>query len=220
MKELGNILQEKRKEKQLSIDQVASDLRIRNSYITRIEEGGCNLDNVYILGYIKNYASYLKIDIADYLRKLDNRETSQISQVKNKKPSIDSSSPPVNLVLVSVFLIIISAALLIILNNYKFNKQVASPSNTPIIEQKVKDISKPEMEILNSFSTVITDVNKYNKIVVTAKTPVEISVFDNDNELIIRKKLNSGESYQFKENTYKKLKFITNVPKGIEFNIE
>ena len=64
MKDVGDFLKEKRKEKGVSLIEVEENLKIRRKYLTAIEEG--NLDIIpgktYVLGYLRNYCKYLEIN--------------------------------------------------------------------------------------------------------------------------------------------------------------
>lgn len=63
IKTIGNILREKRKELKLEIKQISEITKIRADYLTALEEGNYNTfpSEVYLKGFLKNYAKYLGI---------------------------------------------------------------------------------------------------------------------------------------------------------------
>ena len=64
MKEIGEKLKETRESMEISIDEVAQDLKIRPSQIEKMEEGNREAfkDVFYLKMFIKNYAKYLGLD--------------------------------------------------------------------------------------------------------------------------------------------------------------
>lgn len=64
MKEIGETLKEARENIGVSIEEVASDLKIRPNQIQNIEEGNMKAfkDVLYVKGLIKDYSKYLGLD--------------------------------------------------------------------------------------------------------------------------------------------------------------
>ncbi|NGX59893.1 MAG: hypothetical protein KR126chlam3_01053 [Chlamydiae bacterium] len=65
LKELGEKFRKKREEMQFTLREVENSTSIRTSFIQAIEEGTINefLAGVYALGFIKQYASFLQLDV-------------------------------------------------------------------------------------------------------------------------------------------------------------
>lgn len=222
MKELGKLLKDKRLEQKLHVNKVAQDLRIRHQYLSQIEEGDFSLDNIYMAGYVKNYALYLKVNITDFLEKAD------VSDVKKKKHYQDDEAtdnlqpdptvPPIMVITVTITAIIISVALLVFLSNFDWLKN----KSVPAIESGLQysDINEPEVNKINSFHIEIPNIKKNNNIIVTANTAVELSVFSEDGSLAARERLEAGQSVTFYGNDYKMLKLITNVANAINISFK
>lgn len=70
IQQIGQLFLEKRKEKQLSLQDVENATSIRSNYLEAIEAGQIDkfLSSVYFTGFIRQYASFLEID-ADALAK-------------------------------------------------------------------------------------------------------------------------------------------------------
>ncbi len=70
LKDLGDSLKQKRKERNLSLREVENATSIRMNYIQAIEEGEFNklISPVYAQGFIRQYATFLGIDGESILR--------------------------------------------------------------------------------------------------------------------------------------------------------
>lgn len=70
LKRVGDVLKVKRKEMNLSLKEVENSTSIRSNYLEAIEEGCINqyISGVYALGFIKQYALFLGIDIDHMIR--------------------------------------------------------------------------------------------------------------------------------------------------------
>lgn len=64
-KDLGTVLKAKRKEMRLTLKEVENGTSIRTSYLEAIEEGRTEdcISPVYALGFMKQYASFLGMDM-------------------------------------------------------------------------------------------------------------------------------------------------------------
>ncbi len=67
---LGELLQKRRKELDLSLDNIERDTHIRTKYLKLIEAGdyASLADDVYSRGYVKNYAEHLGFDTKEILK--------------------------------------------------------------------------------------------------------------------------------------------------------
>lgn len=73
---LGAQLKKVREEKSLSIPEVAQSLKLRQIYLAALESG--NWDEmpgeVYAIGFLKQYAAFLSVDVSDEIAKLKSEE--------------------------------------------------------------------------------------------------------------------------------------------------
>lgn len=69
---IGHLLQQARQEKGLSIGEIAAETRIRSIFLQSMEDGRFEKlpGDIYKIGFIKTYASYLGLDGEDILRQL------------------------------------------------------------------------------------------------------------------------------------------------------
>jgi cytoskeletal protein RodZ len=84
LKHVGDIFRAKRKELNLSLKEVENTTSIRSSYLEAIEEGQINeyISGVYALGFIKQYAQFLGLDIDGMIR--DNPGTFRMPAEKHE----------------------------------------------------------------------------------------------------------------------------------------
>lgn len=70
MKKIGELFEAKRREKSLSLKDVENATSIRSSYLEAIEKGEVEkfLSTVYFLGFIRQYATYLEIDVETLMK--------------------------------------------------------------------------------------------------------------------------------------------------------
>lgn len=70
LKNIGALFKTKRKELNLSLKEIENSTSIRSAYLEAIEEGQINeyISGVYALGFIKQYAQFLGIDIETMIK--------------------------------------------------------------------------------------------------------------------------------------------------------
>jgi cytoskeletal protein RodZ len=98
IKTIGSILKEKRKEQKLELKQVSDIIKIRVDYLQALEDGnyGNFPSEVYLKGFLKNYAKYLGIGtdkaLALYRRENERKQNDPsikaINKIKNKNFSM------------------------------------------------------------------------------------------------------------------------------------
>lgn len=239
MSNLGEILREKRKEKKLSIDEVAEKLRIRNKYLIQIEDNDIDPSNVYVQGYIKNYANFLKVDVKEYII-VKKPDIEVKKEVQTEDISDITTTPSLKVVSASILAIVASILAVIYMSNIDFAVFSLSKKESSVINdsemvsditsnvkkdfgsQKNKDsiLEENVIDRINSFQIVVKNINKDCKVIVTANSPVEVSIFDIEGELVSRERLDLGEDASFFGKDHKELKFITNAPKAIDITFE
>lgn len=96
---LGDILREEREKQNLTIKDVERDTSIRSLYIESIEKGEYDVlpGEVYLKGFIKSYAAYLKLDGAAALEQYYAEKTPAAPTVTPAQPAAETreTSTPV-----------------------------------------------------------------------------------------------------------------------------
>ena len=84
LKHVGDIFKAKRKELNLSLKEAENTISIRSAYLEAIEDGQINeyISSVYALGFMKQYAQFLGLDIEGMIR--DNPGTFRMPAEKHE----------------------------------------------------------------------------------------------------------------------------------------
>lgn len=186
---VGEILKKQRLKKQITLEQVEKDLRIRKKYLEKIENNNWDFTSkTYLIGILKNYARYLELDenkIFAFFR----REYAKVEEIEFKKriSSALLSSDTNKLIKITSFLIGI-----IFLFYFGF--------------QIYNYFSPPTIEIISPKTNYFT---KEKVVKIKGKTKSESQVFINENEVYLDK--NGFFSFNFpleKEKNELKIKVI------------
>ena len=107
MKEIGEKLKEARESMGITIEEAASDLKLRPSQIENIEEGNKEAfkDIFYLKMFIKNYSKYLGLDYDEMVEEFNEYLfdfTSKISLDDIRKAEIDQKKKEKNLKTVKI----------------------------------------------------------------------------------------------------------------------
>lgn len=70
LKKVGSLFKAKRKELSLTLKEIENSTSIRSTYLEAIEEGSIDqyISGVYALGFMKQYAQFLNVDIDAMMR--------------------------------------------------------------------------------------------------------------------------------------------------------
>ena len=139
-RDVGQVLAEARVEQNLTIEDVAAKIHIRQQYLSNLEEGDLEglPGRVYILGFIRTYARLLNLDGEELIRRvntLPNLPDYERSQVPFTTPSEEEPN--------SLFLVISGALILLIaIGGYLFMKP--SSKAPPAQETALIDSMQPQ----------------------------------------------------------------------------
>jgi cytoskeletal protein RodZ len=97
MSEVGDQLQSARKALKLTVQQVADTTKIRTDHIRALEEGHYEIFSapVYIRGFVRIYATQLKLDSAQIMSALD-AELGQTEKFREPPPLTKESNTPLD----------------------------------------------------------------------------------------------------------------------------
>lgn len=146
-REVGQILAEARKEQNLTIQQVANKIFIRQRYLKDIEEGDLTdlPGRVYILGFIRTYARLLNLDGEELIRRMSNLGSLPDYQPSQISIGARSEEDPNYLVLIVSGVLI----LLIAIGGYVFLRpSSAVPSSQEVVSENNKQIQNNEIKQL------------------------------------------------------------------------
>ena len=161
--EVGKILKDARLEQGKSLSDVARSLSIRKPYIQAIEQGKLVSlpGNTYTYGFIRSYASYLKLDPAILIKKLESKEENSVST----PPSLIMNLPPPEMKLPSS-LIILSSILSVVIAYIVWMYYISSGSiyyNIPNISE-IASITDKKNIIVSQPSKLANEDNNELKV--------------------------------------------------------
>jgi cytoskeletal protein RodZ len=153
---VGDILKNRREELGYDLREISNTLKIKYDYLKAIEDGdlGKLPQEVYVKGYIREYAEHLRIDpeaaINAYVQQISPPlvENKDIPEKKPEKRKI----PKIGYVLISLLFILITITLSYTIFSQK-DKDIKPPA-----EQTQKEIPSPDAEPIKEtpFSSVVT----------------------------------------------------------------
>lgn len=205
METIGKIFLHERQKKNLTLEQLERDLKIRKKYLEEIEKDKWDFSSrIYIEGIIKNYARYLKLNekkiLAIFRREYDKKEEIGFKEKIDNHLIISDKSRWLKVLLVffSIFFILYFAYQL--LNYYLPPKiKIISPITKNFIGvEKIKIIgqTKPESQIFILGNEVYPDKNGFFSY--------ELPLRNGKNKLIIEVIGPNGKKSTFEDIYYRK----------------
>jgi len=155
MRTAGEILIEGRKSKQLTLEQVESETRIRKSILEKLEKGNwASLEPTYIKGLLKNYAAYLGLDekrvLAFYRREYDEKKQAKSARgLKKIKPRFRFTPA-----LLTIIIILALVSVVIFYLFYQYRSFTAAPY---LDIQEPKDNTKTSSLQINVIGSTFND---------------------------------------------------------------
>lgn len=186
-KRVGQILREAREEKKLTVKDVSKETNIAVKYIIALETEDYSQfpAETFALGFLKNYASYLKLDTGLLLNlyRGEQIEESQAPLEELTKPTTSSFSLDRNKLLVffSILMIAFSAYVIYI---------SVQESNEVVVEEETTEEVRPNMEIeiptSLSFKAQSVPENSSVPFILTEYEGVSFSVNNQQCKIFIR----------------------------------
>lgn len=168
IRSVGQLLRAAREEKHLSIPQVAIETRIRQLYIKAIEDG--DLDSlpgeIYKVGFIKTYATFLNLDPFEILRRLGASQDTCVNYNINNKyiiPAEHQRQPNVKILYLSILGAFAFSLFAYVVHNEKKQKETsisfpASQQETPelLLEEQFPETMLQDLPV-DEEDAAITD---------------------------------------------------------------
>lgn len=187
---IGTILQTARKENNQKLDPIANELNIRVDYLKAIEENTLQdlPEPVYVMGYIRSYASYLGLDPNEAIRiyKLEERPNTSNMNLVFPKADNPRSLPKQNVLIASGALLLALLAGWAIMQNDLTDKKDAPAATTVAMPQK----NEPSISPVSS-----GNASENAKVTLNATDDVWIEIRDEKNKILVSKTLKKGETY-------------------------
>ena len=156
--EVGNTLKSARDRKNLSIDSIASDLKLRKVYLQALEDGDWSSipGEVYALGFLRQYAHYLQLDLDERIKQLKSGNYQLTKPLTFPDPPIAPKRSWM-----------IAAALLFIILFIGFNIWAPDPAPLPsdLMQESAETLQHADTKPLTQAK--LSDNNKTNSLTTT-----------------------------------------------------
>ena len=206
---IGKILSDRRKKLDIDLDDVATILHIKSSYLIAFEQDDYDSlpEYIYCVGFLRSYANYLNIDaknLLDTFKTISNKSkdvdysaieaNSNVSNIEsNTNYEIDQYSVKTNyydvikkpkfyIVFLSILLVSLIYFVDYLNNKYLDNKEEINKFRDNIFVKKDIDLTNPDQEIFNGII-----------IYAVKKSWIEVKV---NGLILISRIFSSGESYR------------------------
>lgn len=200
---VGEILKLKRKEKNLTFEEIEKATKIRSKFLESLEEN--NYKNLppatFVKGFIRNYGQYLGLDpyqlLAIYRRQFNEKSNKPNLEKKEEKPRFIITP---NIVLTFIIGLIISVFLFYLLNEYRIYKSapvivISSPDEFQVINKnsaEIKGRTQPESTLtINGQKIEVSGDGSFSE---------EISLLPGTNTITIQATNRFGKTTEVKRN--------------------
>jgi len=152
LEELARCLKNKREARNLNLEEIALTLKLRTVYLEALESGdwGEMPGEVYALGFLKQYASYLGLDVSDSIEKL------KTGHYKLTKP-LTFPDPPIAPSRTWVIVAALAFVVLIILFNLFDSGEPQQPLTAPTVTSEVETTPETAVSQENDSGGTVTD---------------------------------------------------------------
>lgn len=176
IEKIGKTLKEKRESLGLTIMDVSNVLKINPAYLEAIENGDLERfpAEVFLKGFLKSYAQYLKLDISDFLEKekIKSKEVSININVKNQSKKINLGY----IVLAGIILLLFFSWVRIEYVNKTMKSEIEKRQ-----EKSFKTMTTAkEIALQEQKKNLLAMKDVSNKIIIRTKENCWIEVKDND----------------------------------------
>ena len=196
MKDVGQILKEKRQAMGKSLEEVSSALKVKYQFLKDIENNKNDPNDVYTFGYIKLYSKYVGLN-------LDMEDLSTASGMKTKnsfahhqEEKVDVKEAPSGAPSIRVVIISIVVALISILSIFFFSNKTLDGSNISYIRKFERDSAKKTV-VKGNNQTYFVNTHNDNSLVISALDSVDVIIFDSNSRLLKKIHMRVGESIPF-----------------------
>ncbi len=183
-KKIGNKLKEKRLQKNLSLQEISKETRIRIEFLKKIEneEFSHNEDHVYNKGFIKIYAQFLGLDptplLAIYKRDFEITKSERKKSSENLHPSLGIKNKLQKIEITQKHFVILFVLITILL------------STIAVLKLFTNTFEQPYIKIFTPIETQRNTSKEFNTqektIVINGETTKNTKIFVNDSQVVLK----------------------------------
>ena len=219
METVGQILSSERNRKNLSINDIASELNISKSIINDLENDNIknNTDIIFNVGHLRSYSNFLELDTDTIIKKFKNDLSFNINkEKKNITPIVENNFFKIErFFAASLILIVFSSFYFLFI--YEYNNQIdyalvpdIPESLEPIIEKANtfdNDLSQENdsniSDLINNSSVIASiEIDENISTVATLKilNPTWLQLRDENNNIVLSKLMDKDEEFSYELN--------------------
>ena len=219
METVGQILSSERNRKNLSINDIAAELKISKNIIIDLENDNIknNPDIIFNIGHLRSYSNFLELDTDTIIKKFKNDLSFNINkEKKNITPIVENNFFKIErFFAASLILIVFSSFYFLFI--YEDNNQIdyalvpdIPESLEPIIEKANtfdNDISQENdsniSDLINNSSAIASiEIDENISTVATLKilNPTWLQLRDENNNIVLSKLMDKDEEFSYKLN--------------------
>ena len=219
METVGQILSSERNCKNLSINDIAAELKISKNIIIDLENDNIknNPDIIFNIGHLRSYSNFLELDTDTIIKKFKNDLSFNINkEKKNITPIVENNFFKIErFFAASLILIVFSSFYFLFI--YEYNNQIdyalvpdIPESLEPIIEKANtfdNDLSQENdsniSDLINNSSAIASiEIDENISTVATLKilNPTWLQLRDENNNIVLSKLMDKDEEFSYKLN--------------------
>ncbi len=219
METVGQILSSERNRKNLSINDIAAELKISKNIIINLENDNIknNPDIIFNIGHLRSYSNFLGLDTDTIIKKFKNDLSFNINkEKKNITPIIENNFFKIErLFAASLILIVFSSFYFLFI--YEYNNQIdyalvpdIPESLEPIIEKANtfdNDLSQENdlniSDLINNSSAIASmeiDENISTTATLKILNPTWLQLRDENNNIVLSKLMDKDEEFSYELN--------------------
>ncbi|MDR3256734.1 MAG: DUF4115 domain-containing protein [Endomicrobium sp.] len=189
MEEIGKILKEKRKEKNVLLAEVYKVTKIHEKYLSAIEDGDISvfLAEIYYKGFVRSYAKYLGFDSEELLNKYNVRKHFLEKESVEKEKSLTAGNEFIKKlfqkgkVSVKKLLIMFTIVVVLLVLFLYINKNMSTNVSSSI--ETLQQTEMSELKVLDDKNTteetVVVVKEEKNKVPINTKQELVVEALSN-----------------------------------------
>ncbi len=220
MIQVGNILKENRKLKNLSLEEVSHELKISQYILLKIEENNIQKDKdiIFYIGHIRSYSNFLDLETSEIISIFKKQISFQKPSIADniQKPDLINKNVKIKKYIpYSLIIIIFSTFYFLFIQNSNKSPQYAlvpelPEKYIPIIEQietegNIKEMNNSlniaQESITNSSSAVasidLSSINSNNIVTLKFLNSTWLQLRDTSDRIILSKLMEKDEEYSY-----------------------
>jgi cytoskeletal protein RodZ len=190
---MEKLLKQTRLDSNLSIEDIAQELRIRKEHLKQFEKKIPDPLSVYELGYLRSYAKYLGLDVSDYIAHRKERDIAAAQAIKEAKKNqfLNVIKKPRSSIIITISACALVASILLL---GVMSKKTPVSDTTQDQEQSTTIQQDFLVEQKGPYEYLITGIGSNSDINMVARAKTSFTILDpTTNKIISSGAIQSGQ---------------------------